>query len=73
VKIEERDPAEIVQRELLGNHPTLRIVNPQFDVTPPEYIDVLVTERGLIPPGGVYGLMNQLFSKQGKYFGSSTT
>lgn len=72
LKIEERDPAEVVQRELLGDHPTLRIRNPQFDITPPEYIDLLVTERGLIPPGGVYGLMTQLFSQQMKYFGADS-
>jgi ribose 1,5-bisphosphate isomerase len=26
--------------------------NPSFDVTPPEFIDLIITERGIIPPLG---------------------
>jgi len=28
----------------------VKILNPAFDVTPPELIDMIITEKGLIPP-----------------------
>ncbi|KUK99046.1 MAG: Ribose 1,5-bisphosphate isomerase, partial [Methanomicrobiales archaeon 53_19] len=31
-----------------------RVRNPAFDVTPAEYIDLIVTEQGAIPPGLAY-------------------
>ena len=50
VKIEYRDPVEVVSEEWLKKHPGIRVLNPVFDVTPPEYIDALITEYGVIPP-----------------------
>jgi len=50
VPIEERDPREIVEEEWIKRNPYLRIYNPVFDVTPPEYIDAIITEKGVIPP-----------------------
>ena len=50
VSIEFRDPTEIVPREWLDDHPNVEVLNPAFDVTPPEYIDALITEIGVIPP-----------------------
>jgi ribose 1,5-bisphosphate isomerase len=50
VKIEYRDPEEIVPREWLNKHPGIRVLNPVFDVTPPEYIDAIITEYGVLPP-----------------------
>jgi len=50
VTIEEREPEEVVPHDLLVRHPNLRVRNPAFDVTPPEYIDAIITERGVIPP-----------------------
>lgn len=50
VKIEFRDPLEVVEREWLESNPHVRVLNPVFDVTPPEYIDALITEYGVIPP-----------------------
>jgi ribose 1,5-bisphosphate isomerase len=35
--------------------------NPAFDVTPPEYIDLIVTERGIIPPQGAIMIIHELF------------
>jgi len=49
VEIEERDPREVCSEELL-KYKNIIVRNPAFDITPPEYVDVLVTERGLIPP-----------------------
>lgn len=50
VPIEFRDPAEVVPREWLEAHPRVKVLNPSFDVTPPEYIDAIITEVGVIPP-----------------------
>jgi len=50
VPIEVRDPREIVDEEWLKENPNVRVFNPVFDVTPPEYIDAIITEKGIIPP-----------------------
>lgn len=50
VKIEFRDPEEVVSREWLSKHPGVQVLNPVFDVTPPEYIDAIITEYGILPP-----------------------
>ncbi len=50
VPIEMRSPEEIVPREWIEAHPNIEILNPAFDVTPPEYIDAIITEIGVIPP-----------------------
>jgi len=50
VTIEERAPEEVVPTDLLTRHPNLKVRNPAFDVTPPDYIDAIITERGVIPP-----------------------
>ena len=45
-----RDPREIVEDEWLKANPQVKVYNPVFDVTPPEYIDAIITEKGIIPP-----------------------
>lgn len=50
VKIEFRDPLEVVDKEWLEANPQVKVLNPVFDVTPPEYVDALITEYGVIPP-----------------------
>jgi ribose 1,5-bisphosphate isomerase len=50
VTIEYRSPEEVVPREWLEKHPRVKVLNPVFDVTPPEYIDAIITEHGVIPP-----------------------
>ncbi len=50
VTIEYRPPEEVIPREWLEKHPRVKVLNPVFDVTPPEYIDAIVTEHGVIPP-----------------------
>jgi len=52
VKIEERPWAEVINADILSNIGNVRIHNPAFDITPPEYIDMIVTEKGVIPPQG---------------------
>jgi ribose 1,5-bisphosphate isomerase len=48
VEIEERSPAEVIPD--LEEYTGITIRNPAFDITPSEYIDVIVTEMGVIPP-----------------------
>jgi ribose 1,5-bisphosphate isomerase len=48
VEIEERSPEEVVSN--LEEYEGITIRNPAFDITPSEYIDVIVTEMGVIPP-----------------------
>jgi ribose 1,5-bisphosphate isomerase len=50
VEIEERPPEEVVPPEELSQLKGVTVANPAFDVTPPEFIDIIVTERGIIPP-----------------------
>jgi len=50
VPIEVRNPTEIVSPEWLRENSGVEVFNPVFDVTPPEYVDAIITERGIIPP-----------------------
>jgi ribose 1,5-bisphosphate isomerase len=58
VEIEERDPNELIN---LKKYPGLKVRNPAFDVTPPEYVDLIVTERGIIPPYAAYAIIQEIF------------
>lgn len=58
VVIEERSPKEIVDPEEL---PGVRIRNPVFDATPPEYVDAIVTEKGVISPYLAYEIIKEEF------------
>jgi len=50
IPIEERTPSEVLSDELAAALPHVRVRNPAFDVTPAEYVDVIITEEGAIPP-----------------------
>ncbi len=52
VKIEERDATEVVRKGEVP--PQVKVFNPVFDATPPEYIDSIVTEIGVISPYAAY-------------------
>lgn len=58
VKIEERAPSEIVDTK---KFPKMKIRNPSFDFTPAEYVDLIITERGIIPPTAAYAIIRELF------------
>ncbi|OIB57695.1 ribose 1,5-bisphosphate isomerase [Natrialba sp. SSL1] len=45
------------------NENRLTVENPAFDVTPPRYIDAIVTERGQFPPESIVTLMRELFGE----------
>jgi ribose 1,5-bisphosphate isomerase len=61
VEIEERSPLEVVPAPWLKQNRKVRVRNPAFDVTPPEYIDIVITERGVYPPQGIVLLMKELY------------
>ena len=51
VSIEERHPYEVLPRAVAEELPFVRVRNPAFDVTPAEYVDLIVAEQGAIPLG----------------------
>ncbi|GAA0227355.1 ribose 1,5-bisphosphate isomerase [Haladaptatus pallidirubidus] len=61
VEIEMRDEAEILPDDERAEIGDVTVENPAFDVTPPRYVDAIVTERGQFPPESVVTLMRELF------------
>ncbi len=59
VKIEERDPREIADPK---EFPDVKIRNPVFDATPPEYVDAIVTEIGVISPYLAYEVIKEVMN-----------
>ncbi len=64
VKIEERSPLEVVPKEYLDRNPGIVIRNPAFDVTPPEYIDAIITELGVIPPQAAIMILVEEYKRE---------
>jgi ribose 1,5-bisphosphate isomerase len=60
VKIEERDQNEIIAESELKKLGSVGVRNPSFDVTPPEFIDLIITERGIIPPMGAVLILEEV-------------
>jgi ribose 1,5-bisphosphate isomerase len=54
IQIEERAGNEVLAEEISRTLPNVTVRNPAFDVTPAEYIDLIVTEAGVIPPQMAY-------------------
>lgn len=55
---------EIEQRpagEISEDIPGVQIKNPAFDITPPDYIDCIITEEGVISPHGAYEIIKKKF------------
>jgi ribose 1,5-bisphosphate isomerase len=59
IQIEERSPDEVLPAALAKTLPHVRVRNPAFDVTPAEYIDLIVTEAGAIPPQMAYVIIRE--------------
>jgi ribose 1,5-bisphosphate isomerase len=64
VDIEMRDESEIIDAETKAEIGNPTVENPAFDVTPPRYIDAIITERGQFPPESIVMLMRELFGEQ---------
>lgn len=61
VEIEMRDESEVLNdrdRDEIGD---IEVRNPAFDVTPPRYIDAIVTEKGQFPPESIVTLMRERY------------
>jgi ribose 1,5-bisphosphate isomerase len=61
VQIEERDPSEMISGKELRSLGKVKVRNPSFDLTPPEFIDLIITERGIIPPLGAMLVLQEVF------------
>ncbi len=57
--IEERPVYEIADPNSLED---VQIRNPAFDITPAEYIDLIITEDGVMSPSAVYEVMHKKFA-----------
>jgi len=67
VEIEERESEEVVRPGEVP--PGTKVLNPVFDATPPEYIDAIITEAGVISPYAAYEIIVKELG-QGSLFGS---
>jgi ribose 1,5-bisphosphate isomerase len=61
IEIEERDIEEIIDREELERIGNPKVLNPAFDITPPHYIDLIITEKGIIPPQAAFTILQEEF------------
>jgi ribose 1,5-bisphosphate isomerase len=59
ITIEERAGSEILTDEIARTLPQVTVRNPAFDVTPAEYVDLIVTEAGAIPPQMAYIIIRE--------------
>jgi len=59
IDIEERDSSEVISSEKLKGLSNVCVRNPAFDVTPREYIDLICTEAGAIPPEMAYIIIKE--------------
>jgi len=60
VAIERRSTDEVIGKAELVKLPGMDVKNPSFDVTPPEYIDLIITERGITPPQGAILILQEV-------------
>ncbi len=73
VEIEERDSSEVISMEKLNEFQNIRVRNPAFDVTPREYIDLICTEIGAIPPEMAYIIIKDFLGWGIEEINSNTT
>jgi ribose 1,5-bisphosphate isomerase len=59
IEIEERDSSEVLPPDIARTLPHVTVKNPVFDVTPPAYVDMIITEEGAIPPSLAYVILRE--------------
>jgi ribose 1,5-bisphosphate isomerase len=59
IQIEERPANEVLPDEIAKTLPHVTVRNPAFDVTPAEFIDLIITEQGAIPPQMAYIIIRE--------------
>jgi ribose 1,5-bisphosphate isomerase len=57
VEIEDRSSDEVIDADILKELPNVKVRNPAFDVTPAEYIDLIITEVGAFPPAMAFTIL----------------
>jgi ribose 1,5-bisphosphate isomerase len=57
VEIEDRSSDEVIDADILKDLPNVKVRNPAFDVTPAEYIDLIITEVGAFPPAMAFTIL----------------
>lgn len=77
IRIEERAQSEVLPDDIAATLPFVRVRNPVFDVTPAEYIDMIITEAGALPPHLAYTIMREylgwgLDELQNQFLGTRT-
>lgn len=63
VEIETRAESEVIRDSARADIGDIDVLNPAFDVTPPRYVDAIVTESGQYPPESIVTLMRELFGE----------
>ena len=61
VELVEARPEDLVRGEVLEELKGVAVKAPLFDVTPPEYVDAIVTEKGLIAPQAVILVVREIY------------
>jgi ribose 1,5-bisphosphate isomerase len=59
IQIEERQAGEVLPDAVAQTLPHVTVRNPAFDITPAEFIDLIVTEQGAIPPQMAYVIIRE--------------
>lgn len=57
IKVEERPENEVLPKREIEKMKGVSIRNPAFDLTPPQYITAIITERGVIPPQAAVSIL----------------
>jgi len=61
IVLEERASSEVISPERLKTMKNVSVRNPSFDITPAEYIDLIITEKGIIPPQGAISILQEIY------------
>jgi len=62
IEIAEEEPqAPFLQDMKTRTQGAIKALSPLFDVTPPEYIDAIITERGIIAPQAVTTVLKEIY------------
>jgi ribose 1,5-bisphosphate isomerase len=59
ILIEERSPDEVLPPEIRKDLINVTVRNPTFDITPADYVDLIITEAGVFPPEMAYTVIRE--------------
>ena len=61
VELPEAEPSTIIPPEKTAEIGPIKVKAPLYDVTPPEYVDAIVTERGIFAPQAVPLIIREIY------------